>query len=94
MNTEQLKTIFDKFSGREVETVNSANPANGRESVKLSPQDPAIAELRAAVEAVGCSLRVWLPNGIGTMDYRPNRVNVRLMPDNQGVYRIGGFRMD
>lgn len=89
MNTVQLTAIFEKFAGREVDTVNSANPANGRESVKIDPQDPALMELRVAIEDIGCMLRVFTPSAMmGTMDYRPNRVNITLMPDDTGIYRI------
>ena len=93
MNNNQLKAIFDRFAGREVEVVtNTPLPGRGA-SVKLNPQDEAVTELRKAVEDAGYSLRVWLPNTIGTMDYRTNRVNVSVNPDMKGVYRIGSFRI-
>lgn len=96
MQNEKLKAIFDKFSGREVATIGNKNtpPFPGfNATVKLDPKDPAIAELRQAVEAAGFSLRIWLPNGVGTMDYRTDRVNVHVGPDMGGVYRMGGFKV-
>lgn len=95
MQNETLKAIFEKFANREVDThIDPPTPASrGRAVAKLNPQDEAVSELRQAVEAAGFSLRVWMPNSIGTMDYRTNRVNVHIAPDMQGVYRMGNFRI-
>lgn len=96
MQNYQLREIFDAFANRAVEVIGNKNtpPMPGfKAAVKLDPQDAAVTELRAAVQALGYKLRIWLPNGIGTMDYRTDRVNVRISPDMNGVYRMGGFRI-
>jgi hypothetical protein len=42
---------------------------------KLDPADPVIAEIKALVPG---KLRIWLPNTMGTMDFVPTRVNVKI----------------
>lgn len=94
MHSQKLADIFAKYAGREVETYTNPAPANRGAVERLDPQDATVAALRAELEAEGVSLRLWMPNGIGTMDYKPNRMNVHVGPDGQGVYRLARtFRM-
>lgn len=94
MDTHKLSAIFEKYAGRAVETYTNPAPASRGAVERLDPQDQTVAALRAELEAEGVSLRLWMPNGIGTMDFKPNRMNVHVGPDNQGVYRLARtFRM-
>lgn len=50
----------------------------------LVEEDPTIKEIRAAHPYV----RVWLPNTMGTMDLRNDRLNVHVGKDESGTWVI------
>ncbi len=60
---------------------------------EIAPNDTTIAQLEAVVKAKGYALSVWLPNTVGTMDYREDRVNAHVKKANDGKYRITGLNI-
>lgn len=89
-----LSDTFARFAGREVKVTEKdvKFDIGGRtiETVdyKLSAKDPVIGELKKEAAKAGFSLRVWLPNTVGTMDHRMNRLNVKIGKADDGAYRI------
>lgn len=93
--TNKLGAAFNKFAGREIEVIeNKQDIVIGGKTypvtdVKLKDKnDPVISELRQAAEKAGLKLRLWLPGSVGTMDYRTDRLNVRVEKETDGKYRI------
>lgn len=93
-NTD-LSKKFAKFAGREVNAVEKnfdykiGDTTYPMTEVHLAKDDPAVAELNAAVKKANLSLRLWLPGMMGTMDYRLNRLNAHVEKAADGKYRIG-----
>jgi hypothetical protein len=94
-----LSKEFAKYDGREIEVVEKTEklklPNLGEFEVtsynlKNNP-DPIIEEFKAAVEAKGLSLRLWMPDSAGTMDVRTDRLNAYVAKAADGKYRLGGF---
>jgi hypothetical protein len=87
---------FNKFAGREVGVVETPFKTEFKNlgityegvHVEINKDDPAITELSAAVKAAGLHLRLWLPDSMGTMDYRLDRLNVHIRKEDDGKYRI------
>lgn len=87
---------FNKFAGREVGVTETPFKTEFKNlgityegvRVEINKDDPAITELTAAVKAVGLHLRLWLPDTMGTMDYRLDRLNVHVRKEDDGKYRI------
>lgn len=84
----RLDLVFNAYAGREVAACVNPDPRTGAAPFKLDPQDPALAELRAAVASIGYHLRVLTPASVVTRDYRIDRVNIRVELDDTGTARI------
>lgn len=54
----------------------------------LKKDDPVVADLTAEAKKHGLTVRLWLPDSMGTMDLRYDRLNVRIEPESDGKYRI------
>ena len=89
LDINKLTEVFNKFSGKEIDVVEVKGNNKYGFTYKDFSADKTINELRSAVEEMGLRLRVWLPDSVGTMDYRENRVNVHVSKDADGKYRIG-----
>lgn len=91
-----LHEKFARFAGREVNATEHTTTRHFKTlgvthtstSVVIDENDPAVAELRAAVEAAGYSLRLWTPSSAGTADYRVDRFNANIEKGEDGKYRI------
>lgn len=81
---KKLTAQFNKFIGREVQ----CTPATSERRSTYDAADPVLSELREAAKKAGFSVRVWLPDSFGTMDYRTNRLNVSIHQEADGKYRI------
>ena len=58
-------------------------------SYAVATTDTTITDLRVAVQAAGFrTLRVWLPDTVGTMDLRSDRVNAHIEKNQAGEWRI------
>ncbi len=92
-----LSEQFKKFAGREVIATEQTSTRHYKHlgithtstHVTLDDNDPAIKELTEAVKAAGLTLRLWLPETFGTMDFREDRLNVNVDKAADGKYRIG-----
>lgn len=96
---KKLIAIFLQFANREVSVAerNRNFEIDGEKHLEqvlsIAINDTAVAELTAAVEEIGYSLRTFLPNSRGTTDHRRNRANVHIERDDAGVYRMSRFRI-
>ncbi len=91
-----LSATFSRFAGKEVNVIEKKQTlkVGGREydntSVALTQNNPILDELKAEIAKTGLRLRIWLPGTIGTMDFRTDRLNVRIGKDPvDGKYKIG-----
>lgn len=85
-----LASSFNKFAGREVSVTEKTQDYKGRSytTAEYDTNDAAITEIRAEAAAMGLSVRVWMPNSMGTMDFRTNRLNVDIAKESDGKYRV------
>lgn len=90
-----IHQIFNKFAEREIEmietvrTVRIGGKGQPRTVVRLAdPQNPIIADIRAAAADAGLYLRLWLPGSVGTRDIRSDRVNAHIEKSADGKYRV------
>lgn len=95
MDQQKLEQIFNRFAGKEVPLVERTYEIGvDRKKIKqlelLDPCDPVISEIRQAAYENNLRLRVWWPGVVGTMDYRTDRVNVKITKDNEGKWRVSG----
>jgi hypothetical protein len=85
--------LFDKFLGQKVSVDESSTEAElfGKKRIflryEISKSDTVIAELRKEA-GDNTRVRVWLPNTIGTHDYRLDRINVKIEKQGDGSYEI------
>lgn len=81
---------FDSFIGQPIIVQEGEYERKGVKypNPSIAQGDPTLAALRGACEAIGLSLRVWLPNTVGTMDFNLRRLNVHIEKGVDGVYRI------
>lgn len=90
---EVPKSLVEKFVGKEMpveETENEFKIAGKMYKIashKLT--DPAaLNELKGEATKMGLSTRIWFPTTIGTMEVRPDRLNVYLRKDDSNVWKI------
>lgn len=82
---------FNKFAGKEVqatEITTQTEKWGPVTRVEIAENDPTVSALRAAVKKAGFKLRLWIPGGIGTMDFRTDRVNAHVEKGADGKFRI------
>ena len=87
---------FNQFAGREVAVTEKDMTEFYKKlgfdfagvEAHLDENDPVVKELSDAVAKTGLELRIWLPGTMGTMDMRPNRLNVHIAKEADGKYRI------
>ncbi len=64
----------------------------GEEKVTIlswDKEDPMYLALQEEKEKAGLKMfRIWKPETISTMDLRSDRLNVRIAPDKEGVWKI------
>lgn len=89
---EELKTGFEKYLGKTVLVDESKRTMEFKSigtreftEYKIADEDTVIKELKAEA---GGKVRVWLPTSMGTMDYRLDRLNVRVEKQNDGSFQI------
>lgn len=93
-NETDLSKQFAQFAGREVnakeitQNIKIGDTTYPITEVHLDKNDPAVAELTAAVQAAGLKLRLWTPGSVGTMDYRLDRLNANVEKAADGKWRI------
>ena len=94
MKKTDLRKIFGKFAGKEVDVIEKVQKMTiaGKEYEighnRLDDQNPVIEAINEAARDNGLILRVWLPDTMGTMDHKANRVNIRISKDDDGKWRI------
>jgi hypothetical protein len=92
-----VTNIFNKFAGQEIavtETEKTHKMRNGQDYkythiAFADENDPLLTGMRETADKHGLSLRIWLPNSMGTCDMRMDRVNVHVNKDEDGKWRIG-----
>ena|SRR6218665_3063853 len=92
---DDISRIFNKFAGREIDMVESSRTVRmgGKDQTRTvarlaDPQNPIIAEMRAAAADADLRLRLWLPGSVGTRDFRHDRVNAHVEKGSDGQYRV------
>jgi hypothetical protein len=102
MKNNSITGLFNKFAGKEI----SVNEKIQTRTSKLSGEtlnfttysfadenDPLLVEMHQIAVDNGVRLRIWLPNTMGTMDYRMDRVNTRVAKGADGKYRFSDFKV-
>ncbi len=87
---------FEKYVGKVVTVEQSEHTMerNGKKvytsRFEVTENDPVIQEIKGLLGKEGLLLRIWVPGSIGTMDFRPNRLNVHVSeePADSGVFQI------
>lgn len=89
---KDLSAIFGRFAGRELPLLEEQKEVLPGVIVPIyrlrDKNDPLIGEMEAAARQERLSLRLWLPDSMGTADYKPNRVNAYVKKAPDGVFRI------
>lgn len=89
-----IRSIFNKFAGREVEMKTELREVCGykfyEHDLKNSP-DPVITEMETEAKKHGLSLRVMWEGMGGTCDYDTSRVNATLKRGEDGKWRVSPF---
>lgn len=92
MNEETLKSIFGKFAGKEIPVEEKEHDYKGTKytqpMISNGDSNPTLKELNEVAKKHGMVVRVWLPNTVGTMDYRTDRLNVFINKAADGKWRI------
>jgi hypothetical protein len=85
-----LLNKYDRFVGQTVSVVETVQEYKGKQykEYDVSPDDTVIAEIKAEAALGKLSVRVWLPDTIGTMDLRNDRINVHIDKQEDGNYKI------
>lgn len=77
-----LDSKYNRFVGQTITPVVVGAGTDDKFSYTMADEkSPVYLELNAEAVADGFYLRVWFPHTIGTMDYRTDRINVRLNDD-------------
>jgi hypothetical protein len=87
---------FNKFAGKEVAVTETPyklelkNLGMTYEGVNADydDKDPVISSLKEEASKAGFSLRIWMPESVGTMDWRTDRLNVYIAKEPDSKYRI------
>jgi hypothetical protein len=91
---EEQKTGFESFVGKTVlvnkttETAKIGGKEYSNPRCKISNEDVVIAEVCEVATKHSLRCRVWLPGTIGTMDYRLDRLNVKVEEQTDGSFQI------
>lgn len=81
---------FDKYVGRKVlvketqETIKIGGKDYDHINYEIETGDTVVAEIQKEYPKV----RVWLPNTMGTMDYRLDRLNVHIEKQTDGSFVV------
>jgi hypothetical protein len=92
----KITDVFNKFAGREVAVIETPYKQHLKHagitvegiSTEFAPNEPTIAEMEKAAKDNGFTLRLWLPDGAGTCDYRTDRINAHVEKGADGKYRV------
>jgi len=94
MGKQIEKTGFEKYLGTKVLVNESEHVENigGKECgctiYDIAAEDTSLNELTAEAKGRGLQVRTWLPNTIGTMELRDDRLNVRIEKQDSGSFEI------
>ena len=95
-DNHEVSALFNKFAGVEIAVKEEEKEITiGKDKYPYThvefanPSDPVLVGMNETAKKNGLSLRIWLPNSMGTMDYRLDRVNVNVQKDPDGKWRIG-----
>lgn len=90
-----VSALFNKFAHQEISVLETNREIDlGGEKMTFPElsfadnNDPLLVEMRQTAKENGLTLRIWLPGTLGTMDMRPNRVNVHVEKHEDGKWRI------
>ncbi len=87
-----MDTGFEQFLGKKVSVTESKRKITiaGEEmeidEYKMDQNDPTISEIKK-LRGSGLT-RIWLPNSMGTMDFRMDRLNVRIEKVADGSFEV------
>jgi hypothetical protein len=75
---------FEKYIGKTVKVIESDEVVSLEtrtftvKGFKISPEETIIDEIKEIAKSEDLVCRIWLPNTIGTMDVRRDRLNVKI----------------
>lgn len=83
-----IEDKFPQYIGREVSVVETLLEYRGKQfsNLDLDDNDTTIQEIEKDFDDF--IVRVWLPGSAGTMELRPNRINVVVEKQDNGLYLI------
>lgn len=93
---EQLKE-FDIFKNREVKVIENENEVQIQNRTiqisdfKLASDEKLIDEIQKKASDLGLSFRLWLPNTVGTMDLKSDRLNVVVAKQQDNKFTISNI---
>jgi len=86
---------FQRFVGRPVKIIEEKysrtnHKGETKEYVEetYDENDATISEIRVAAREADLRLRVWTPKTVGTMDFRTDRINVKMENVGEGFFQI------
>lgn len=88
----QILSELDRFKGAELSTHNPSIEHDTFFSIR--EDDETIRIITTLLNGHGVSnynIRIWLPEGLGTMDWRPDRLNIYTLSTEPGKMSISGF---
>ncbi len=97
MKEVDILKIFNKYAGKEIhvdvreEKSTYEGEVYTREIVDPIRNEPTLTAMEKLADRHGLKLRVWFPDTINTMEYRADRVNVRVSKSRDGKWRVGGI---
>lgn len=94
---EVLADLRSRFLDREVQVVKTNHQVEiGGEKYDMpyyDSQDPILTEIAQEITTMGWKVRLWLPDTVGTMDYRMDRINVYVMETSLDKFAITSIRI-